>query len=125
MGMQTKKSLYTDSNSHWDHGLIDLWDVDKLRYRQGQSDYTMFLQQFEDGTKTVLIIYVDIIMTGDNIVDMERLKKSFATEFEMKDLESMRYFLGMEVAGSRRGISESQRKYVINLLIKIGMLGYN
>lgn len=30
----------------------------------------------------------------------------------------------MEVARSRKRISVSQRKYVINLLTKIGMLGY-
>lgn len=33
-------------------------------YRQGQSDHTMFLRLFEDGTKTILIVYVDdIILT--------------------------------------------------------------
>ncbi|RVW39419.1 Retrovirus-related Pol polyprotein from transposon RE2 [Vitis vinifera] len=50
-------------------------------------------------------------------------KKVLATKFELKDLGQMRYFLGMEVARSRKGISISQRKYVLDLLIEIGMLG--
>ncbi|XP_022861092.1 uncharacterized protein LOC111381533 [Olea europaea var. sylvestris] len=54
---------------------------------------------------------------------MERLQRSLATEFEVKDLGPMQYFLGTEVARSKRGISLSQRKYVIDLLIEIGMLG--
>ncbi|RVW27695.1 Retrovirus-related Pol polyprotein from transposon RE1 [Vitis vinifera] len=55
--------------------------------------------------------------------EVERLKKVLATEFEVKDLGQMRYFLGMEVARSRKGISISQRKYVLDLLTKTGMLG--
>ena len=35
----------------------------------------------------------------------------------------MRYFLGMEVARSRKGISISQKKYTIDLLKETGMLG--
>ncbi|XP_022870815.1 uncharacterized protein LOC111390064 [Olea europaea var. sylvestris] len=72
---------------------------------------------------TVLIVYVDIILTEDNIVAMERLKKCLATKFEEKDLGQMRYFLGMEIAKSKKGISLSQQKYILDLLIKISMLG--
>ncbi|XP_022863960.1 uncharacterized protein LOC111383990 [Olea europaea var. sylvestris] len=74
--------------------------------------------------KTIFIVYVDdIVVTGDNIVEIERLKKSLAAEFEVKDLGQMRYFLGMEVAGSKKGINVSQWKYVLDLLTETGMLG--
>ena len=51
------------------------------------------------------------------------LKKTLAKEFEIKNLGNLRYFLGMEVARSREGISVSQRKYVLDLLTDCGMLG--
>ena len=35
----------------------------------------------------------------------------------------MQYFLGMEVAGSRKRISISQRKYILDLLTETSMLG--
>ncbi|RVX18212.1 Retrovirus-related Pol polyprotein from transposon RE1 [Vitis vinifera] len=93
-------------------------------YQQGQSDHTMFFKQSNDGRMTILIVYVDdIILTGDDTGEVERLKKVLATEFEVKDLGQMRYFLGMEVARSRKGISISQRKYVLDLLTETGMLG--
>ena len=41
----------------------------------------------------------------------------------MKDLGKLQYFLGMEIARSREGISVSQRKYVLDLLKETGMLG--
>ncbi|XP_022853510.1 uncharacterized protein LOC111374981 [Olea europaea var. sylvestris] len=92
-------------------------------YQQGQSDHTMFYH-LSRGVKTILIVYVDdIILTGDNIGEMERLKKCLATEFEVKDLGQMRYFLGMEIARSKKGISVSQRKYILDLLAETGMLG--
>ena len=34
----------------------------------------------------------------------------------------LKYFLGIEVARSRRGIFLSQRKYVLDLLLKVGLL---
>ena len=51
------------------------------------------------------------------------MKKLLAIEFEIKDLGILRYFLGMEVARSKEGIVISQRKYILDLLREIGLLG--
>ena len=84
----------------------------------------MFFKQSNDGRMTILIVYVDdIILTGDNTREMDRLKKVLATEFEVKDLGQMQYFLGIEVTKSKKGISISHRKYVLDLLIETDMLG--
>jgi hypothetical protein len=46
----------------------------------------------------ILIVYVDdIILTGD-YKELVRLKKLLAKEFETKDLNYLRYFLGIEIA---------------------------
>ncbi|KAE8729490.1 putative Kinase family protein / peptidoglycan-binding LysM domain-containing protein [Hibiscus syriacus] len=50
------------------------------------------------------------------------LKMNLAKEFETKDLGSMRYFLGMEVARSEEGLVINQRKYVLDLFAETGML---
>ena len=44
-------------------------------------------------------------------------------KFEIKDLENLKYFLGMEVARSKEGIFVPQRNFTFDLLIEIGMLG--
>ncbi|KAI5355597.1 hypothetical protein L3X38_008492 [Prunus dulcis] len=53
---------------------------------------------------------------------MQTLQKLLASEFEMKELGELQYFLGIEVARSKHGIFLSQRKYVLDLLTETGML---
>ncbi|KAE8690449.1 hypothetical protein F3Y22_tig00110895pilonHSYRG00464 [Hibiscus syriacus] len=63
-----------------------------------QSDHTLFVKIAPDKKKSILIVYVDdIIITGDDLVEIEKLKTLLAKEFETKDLGTLRYFLGMEI----------------------------
>ncbi|XP_016718594.1 uncharacterized mitochondrial protein AtMg00810-like [Gossypium hirsutum] len=52
-----------------------------------------------------------------------RLKEFLSTNFELKDLGNLKYFLGMEVSSSQIGISISQRKYVFDLVSEVGLMG--
>ncbi|CAJ2657582.1 unnamed protein product [Trifolium pratense] len=96
----------------------------KQGYVQGQADHTLFTKFSQDGKVAVLIVYVDdIVLPGNDTVEMGRVKEKLAADFEIKDLGSMRYFLGMEVARSKDGIVVSQQKYIIDLLKETGMSG--
>jgi hypothetical protein len=93
-------------------------------YSQCQADHTLFIKSSPENKKAILIVYVDdIILTGDYREELVKLKTLLAKEFEIKDLGYLRYFLGMEVARSKKGIYVSQRKYVLDLLKETGMLG--
>ncbi|CAL9001789.1 unnamed protein product [Prunus brigantina] len=63
-----------------------------------------------------------MIITGNDKQEISQLQDYLATEFEMKDLGGLKYFLGIEVARSQQGIFLSQRKYVLDLLTDTGML---
>jgi hypothetical protein len=91
-------------------------------YKQSNSDHTLFLKHQREKV-TALIIYVDdMIITGNDREEISKLQEQLATEFEMKNLGGLKYFLGIEVARSRQGIFLSQRKYVLDLLSETGML---
>ena len=93
-------------------------------YQQCQADHTLFVKHQSGGKMAILIVYVnDIILTGDDSEEILSLKRLLATEFEIKDLGTLRYFLGMEVARSKEGIVISQRKYILDLLSETGLLG--
>lgn len=105
------------SNNHLEHDSTGLREGDEKTRIPTRTIRSQFFRHTGDGRKTILIVYVnDIILTGDNLEEIERLKKILTTNFEVRDLGYMRYFLGMEVSRSKRGISISQSMYVLYLL---------
>ena len=97
--------------------------VKKFGYLQGQSDHTLFVKHSSKGKVAILIVYVDdIILTSDHVEELKSLKIVLVREYEIKDLGNLKYFLGMEIARSKKGIAISQRKYVLDLLSETGML---
>ena len=94
-----------------------------LGYSQGHSDHTLFTKVSKVGKVAVLIIYGnDIVLFGDDHTEIIQLKKRIGDEFEIKDLKKMKYFLGIEVAIPKEGITISQRKYTFDLLTETGMM---
>ena len=66
----------------------------------------------------------DIFLTGNNPVCVNSLKKLLDDKFGLKDLGSLRYFLGLEVARIDEGINLNQRKYALEIFKDIGFIGF-
>jgi hypothetical protein len=93
-----------------------------MGYKQCNGDHNVFYRHSESHI-TVLTVYVDdIVITGDDNVEISRLKVRLSKEFEVKDLGQLKYFLGIEIARSSKGIVLSQRKYVLDLLNETELL---
>ena len=61
-------------------------------------------------------IYVDdLIITGNNGEAISCLKTTLQHCFSIKDLDNLKYFLGIEMVVSYKRLFLVQRKYVINL----------
>ncbi|GKE75717.1 putative RNA-directed DNA polymerase [Tanacetum coccineum] len=63
-----------------------------------------------------------MVITRNDEEEIKRLKEGLFTEFEMKDLGNLKYFLGIEVLRSPKGIFICQKKYILDLLAEIGMI---
>ncbi|KAM2879538.1 hypothetical protein FF1_015021 [Malus domestica] len=118
-----RKSLYGLKQSP--HAWFDKFTqvMKKNGYHQSHFDHTLFVKWRKDKV-TALIIYVDdMIISGDDHDEISKLQNNLEAGFEMKNLGDLKYFLGVEVARSSKGIFLSQRKYVLDLLKETGMLG--
>ena len=90
-------------------------------YHQSNSDHTLFLKK-QHGKITTLIVYVDdMVVTGNDHDERKALQSYLSSEFEMKDLGHLKYFLGIKVSRYDKGIFLSQRKYALDLLQETGM----
>ena len=119
---QLKKTLYglKQSPRAWFGRFIEV--MKKYKYKQSNSVHTLFFKK-RNGKITCLIIYVDdMIITGDDEKEIVEPRKNLFNEFEMKDLGLLKYFLGIEVLRSKKGIFISQRKYILDLLVEVGTL---
>lgn len=94
----------------------------EVGFIQSKVDSSLFTKQ-ENGTFTVILAYVDdIILTGNRMESIEKAKKFLNSQFKMKDLGDLRYFLGIEVDRSDQGIFLSQKKYIIDFLKEYNLL---
>jgi len=76
-----------------------------------------------EGKLLIIVLYVDdLILTVDELLILS-CKKDLATEFEMKDLGLLHYFLRLEIWQHSGGLFVSQGKYAREILEKFNMHG--
>ena len=63
----------------------------------------------------------DILLTGNNIHEVETLKMHLDHTFTIKDLGPLHYFLGIEVSHTDKGMVLAQQKYTKELLKSNGI----
>ena len=89
---------------------------------QSEADHSIFYRHSSTSCIYVVIYVDDIVITGNDHLEISQVKQHLFKHFKIKDLGKLKYFLGIEVAQSKDGIIISQRKYAMNILEETGML---
>jgi len=93
-----------------------------LGFIQSKADYSLFTRTH--GTSFIaLLVYVDdIAIASNDLVAVKSLIGTLNDRFRLKDLGDLKFFLGLEITRSTKGISVSQRKYCLEILQDTGFL---
>ncbi|XP_072066989.1 uncharacterized protein [Arachis hypogaea] len=86
-------------------------------------DHSLFSLRHNSVQLVVLVYVDDLVIVGNNSAVIQRFKEYLHKYFHMKDLGRLKYFLGVEVARSQIGIFLCQRKYILDIITEIGLLG--
>ncbi|XP_015167399.1 uncharacterized protein [Solanum tuberosum] len=77
-----------------------------------------------NGNIVVVLVYVDdLLITGSSPQQLCNTRKRIQTNFKMKDLGELKFFLGIEFSRSSRGILMTQMKYALELIYEFGLGG--
>jgi hypothetical protein len=93
-----------------------------LGFHSSKSDSSLFICR-TDTIKIYVLIYVDdIIITSSSSVAIAQLLLSLQADFAVKDLGSLKFFLGVEVIPTTNGVLLSQQRYIKDILTRTKML---
>ena len=84
-------------------------------------DSALFLHRTDKGTILLLLYVDDMIITGNDLSGIQKLKVFLIQQFEKKDLGHLSYFLGLEITHSTNGLYITQAKYTSELLSRAGL----
>jgi len=93
------------SNRHPERGFQHFFHVIKSAgFQESKANYSLFTRQ-NNSSFTVLFIYVDdILLTINDLTEIQRVKDYILQQFCFKDLGDLKYFLGIEFSRSKAGI---------------------
>jgi len=91
-------------------------------YTQSINDYSLCINSSEWSFTTLLVYVDDIILVENDKEEIDWVKEALNKTFKIKDLGDLRYFLGFEIARSKKEIMMNQRKYALELLIDASLL---
>ncbi|KAM1496471.1 hypothetical protein ACFXTO_031069 [Malus domestica] len=93
-----------------------------LGFHNTYADSSLFVKS-SGSSLVILLLYVDdIILTGNDPKLITQVITDLTKEFDLKDLGSLHYFLGIQITRTAEGLFLSQEKYVHDLLQKTEML---
>jgi hypothetical protein len=93
-----------------------------LDFAPSKGDTSLFFFHNQDITMYVLVYVEDIIVVSSSPLATTSLLKNLESDFALKDLDDLHYFLGIEVSKISGGILLSQSKYAMDILKKAIMV---
>jgi Reverse transcriptase (RNA-dependent DNA polymerase) len=82
----------------------------------------MFIAHHQNQILIMLVYVDDIIVTESDPIQVDQCIKQLNSQFSIRDLGQLNFFLGIEVTHNQAGICLTQTKYLTDLLKRVNML---
>ena len=105
----------------WYHRLSSI--LLTIGFVNSRFDTSLFFKRSKEYILLILIYVDDIIVIGSSLSLIPALLHLLHSEFAIKDLAALNFFLGIEIIRDHTGLLLSQSSYVHNLLLKTKMDG--
>nr|GFB48602.1 ribonuclease H-like domain-containing protein [Tanacetum cinerariifolium] len=92
-------------------------------FTKSVNDHSLFTLTKKDKFIALLMYVDDIVITGNCVDEINEFKIYLKSKFNITDLGSLKYFLGIEVIKTGNDLCLTQRKYCLELLKEYGLLG--
>lgn len=92
-----------------------------LGFRRSDFDFSLFFRNV-DGVLLLILVYVDdILITGDSSEQVLQVIKALHSQFALKTMGEVHYFLGIEVTRTDGQYNLHQSQYITDLLEKTNL----
>ncbi|KAA3466531.1 Retrovirus-related Pol polyprotein from transposon TNT 1-94 [Gossypium australe] len=111
-----RKALYSfrQASRDWFHKLKEY--LVAAKFVVSKFDASLFFQQFDTSLIYMLVYVDDIIINGNNTRLVYEFVCLLNSQFALKDLGKLSYFLRIKVTYTPKGLFLNQRKYILDLL---------
>ena len=117
-----RRSLYGLKQASRQWNLEFCSKLTQFGFTQSAHDHCLFIKRSSTSFLALPVYVDDTLITGTNEVDILHVKRFLHSVFSIKDLGYAKYFLGLEIARSPKGMFLHQRKYVLDILTDVGLL---
>lgn len=119
------KSLYglKQSLQAWYKSLHDY--LLSISFTTSHADHSLFVKQDSHSIANILVYIDDILLTDSSSQSCQNIYTLLQQNFTIKNLSNIRYFLGLKVTRTQRGLFLNQDKYAHDILDKASITNAN
>lgn len=92
-------------------------------FNKSYADYSLFTYKRGEVFMALLVYVDDLVLTRNNYEACAEFKNYLNNCFHLKNVGSLKYFLGIEVPRNPQGLLLCQRKYALEIFDECGILG--
>ena len=95
-----------------------------MGFTQSKANYSLFTRQQNQSFIALLVYVDDALIARNDKEEVNQYKLLLGQKFKLKDFSELKFFIGLKLARSDKGIVLCQRKYASEVFNDVGLSGH-